>query len=164
MTTKVTHGVTSFNAGQVIQSVYAEYLLNADLSTQIPADDTIPQITEGTEIVTASITPKYATSKLRVRFVGVAVVNTVDTGAAVALFRDATANALAAANNAWVKVGYQQTLALAHEEVAGSVAATTFRVRAGPATAINMRFNGSNTGRLFGGVSKVTLIVEEVAV
>ena len=41
---------------------YAELLTAASLSTTIPYDDTIPQITEGTEILTATITPKSTAS------------------------------------------------------------------------------------------------------
>ena len=47
-------------SGSIINSAYGEYTANADLTATIPADDTIPQNTEGTEIVTATITPTSA--------------------------------------------------------------------------------------------------------
>jgi hypothetical protein len=58
-------------AGSVIQTSYAEYTANSNLTAVIPVDDTIPQNTEGTEILTATITPKFATSLILVRFDGV---------------------------------------------------------------------------------------------
>src|SRR5688500_9566635 len=96
MTTKITHGVTSFNAGQVIQSTYAEYTANASLGTAMPADDTIPQVTEGVEIFSQSFTPKYSTSKIRIRFEGSMCSSVADTHMGVALFKDGAANAIAA--------------------------------------------------------------------
>ena len=52
-------------AGAVIDSAYAEYTSNTDISSAIPIDDTIPQSGEGVEILTVSITPKSTTNKLR---------------------------------------------------------------------------------------------------
>ena len=37
--------------GSIIQTAYAEYPANANLTVVIPSDDTIPQWTEGTEIL-----------------------------------------------------------------------------------------------------------------
>ncbi len=54
--------------GTVVGGAYAEYTANANLSAQIPRDDSIPQVGEGTEILTLTITPKSATNKLRCRF------------------------------------------------------------------------------------------------
>jgi hypothetical protein len=162
MTTKVTHGVTSFNPGQVIQSVYAEYTANADLATVIPTDDTIPAITEGVEVVTAAITPKYATSKIRIRFTG-----TVSSGsgdwATAALFRDAVSAAIAAAGAYVTTAGSAVNLVLSFEESASSVTARTYRIRVG-GNATTVRMNGSNTTRHLGGTQRAVLIVEEIAV
>jgi hypothetical protein len=163
MTTKVTHGVTSFNTGQVIQSTYSEYTTNASLTTALPVDDTIPQITEGTEIVTASITPKYATSFIRVRFQGQATLNGPDEHMAVALFMDAVSNAIAADASTVDKAGYGHTLTIEYREAASSVTARTYRIRAGSHSGTAMRFNGNNAARFFGGTSRATLVVEEVA-
>ena len=54
--------------GSVVQTVYAEYVANTNLTAIIPGDDSIPQNTEGTEILTASITPRFATSTILIRF------------------------------------------------------------------------------------------------
>src|SRR5262245_37452189 len=49
---------------------HAEYTTNTSLTTAIPADDTIPQITEGTQVLSLSISAKRATSLIYVRFTG----------------------------------------------------------------------------------------------
>ena len=56
-------------AGSIIASVYAETTTLTQSSTTIPMDDTIPQNTEGVEILTGTITPSSSGSKIRVRVV-----------------------------------------------------------------------------------------------
>jgi hypothetical protein len=166
MTTKVKHGVTEFLPGQVIQSVYAETLAATVSSTLLPVDDTIPQITEGAEVLTASITPKYATSKIRVRFTGFVTVGTGGTNVSAALFRDAVANAIAAVTlTPEALARYNEIFYLEAQDSPASVSAITYRIRIGPGTGgVSVCLNGDTTsGRYFGGVARSTLVVEEVA-
>ena len=58
--------------GSVVQTAYAEYTANSNITAVIPNDDTIPQNTEGTEIINLSITPRFATSVILCRFHGTA--------------------------------------------------------------------------------------------
>jgi hypothetical protein len=71
----------------------AEYSANADLTMVIPSDDTIPQSTEGTEILTATITLKSTNSRVRAYFSGICGGSATIDGA-VALFQDSGVNAL----------------------------------------------------------------------
>src|SRR5262245_43967795 len=75
---------------------YSEYTTNADLSTVLPADDTVPQITEGVEILTGVVTPTSVNSRVRVTFHGFVTGEDAAAFASAALFRDAVANALCA--------------------------------------------------------------------
>ena len=59
----------------------------------IPNDDTIPQKTEGDEVMTLAITPTSATNKLKIEIVAFFAHSNSETCAA--LFQDATANSLA---------------------------------------------------------------------
>lgn len=153
---------TKVATGFLVQRVYSEYLANADITTQIPFDDTIPQTTEGVEILTASITPKSATNKLLIRFQGVYCTTASAANAGCALFVDATANALAAASGV-VGVSYDiGHMALEYEEAAGSTATRTYRVRVGPGTGTTLRMNGEDNARRYGGKQRATLIIEEV--
>lgn len=126
--------------------------------TVIPLDDTIPQISEGTEFMTVAITPTNATHTLIID-----VLATLYCANAYriigALFQDTTANALAAAVGYSATYGYVQ-VAIHYEMVAGTTEETTFRFRAG-AELGTMAFNGSSS-RIFGGVSISSLSVREI--
>lgn len=52
----------------ILQVVYAENKVVGSGSLTIPTDGTIPQITEGNEILTCTITPKKANSRLMIEF------------------------------------------------------------------------------------------------
>jgi len=155
----------SFPSTSLANPQSATYVTNADLSTTIPVDDTVPQNTEGTEIVTVSIAPSSASNKVRVRayFYGqgnVSVVNMVG-----AIFRDSGASALTGG------IGYARSTATntamgAFIELVDSPATTssvTYKLRVGP-DAGTMRLNGGTGGRLFGGALTVGIFVEEVPV
>jgi len=55
-------------SGTVLQTVATSTAALSTISTTIPFDDTKPQISEGTQIFSASITPTSGSSKVRVRF------------------------------------------------------------------------------------------------
>lgn len=151
--------------GTLVQSVEGTpYTTYASTSVVIPADDTIPQNTEGTEYVTAAITPRKTTDRL-VIIASAAVVATDTTGGRVtmALFQDSTANALALASVRLETLGAPESLGLRHEMQAGTTSSTTFKIRIGAATGQMAYINGTNTARLFGGISAVRLRVEENA-
>jgi len=154
---------TFLPVGSVIDSVAATpYATNADLSTVIPIDDTIPQITEGTQILTASITPKSTTNKLRIRFRAEAVVDgTAPQNIVWAIFNGG-ANAIRAGVATIGATGAVLTLSGEVEYVPGVTTAQTITVRIGGASGRLVRLNGSSAGRLLGGASAATLIVEEI--
>lgn len=148
----------------VVDRVYAEYTANADLTTVIPFDDTIPQSTEGTQILSVSITPKANTSRLRVRFQGCGSVSAQNDVMMAALFVGASANAAAASFGSAAPVaGSLVSTVLEYEFVPGSTAAQTLAVRVGPSTG-TLRLNGTTSARRFGGTARATLIVEEIQV
>ena len=133
-------------------------------TTVIPADDTIPQITEGDEYMTLAITPKSATSKLiiDVTFNG-AHSSTSTPCTAVALFQDSTANALAA-SFAQVSGGdIRFNVRFSHTMTSGSTSARTYRVRAGAHVAGTLTFNGGGGARTYGGVMASSITIQEVA-
>ncbi len=145
-------------------TVYAEYTTYAAMTTVIPNDNTIPQNTEGTEILTAAITPVSASNKIRVRFMGWGSANTALTPLAAALFKDSDANALQATRATSPSTGNAVQLAFEYEESAGSTNARTYKVRVGPTVADTIHMNGSPFNRIFGGICRSTLVVEEIPV
>jgi hypothetical protein len=53
-------------------------------------------------------------------------------------------------------------MVLEHEFVPGSTSTQTLKIRVATSDGTNMRMNGTASSRIFGGVSRTTLIVEEV--
>ncbi len=149
-------------SGAVVQVVDALFTEVATGSTQIPADDTIPQITEGDQYMTLAITPKSATNKLIIE--GSAMVSS--TGATqnltTALFQDATANALAA-NRTFQNTGTAVNInPIYHSMIAGTTSSTTFRVRIGAGAAGTTTFNGTSGGRNYGAIPHSFIKITEI--
>ena len=138
---------------------YAEYLSNTDISTAIPADDTIPQSGEGTEILSVTITPKTATNRIRIRFMGFGTMSTQGVITAAA-FNGGT-DCVGASLHSIEATGFIRPIVLECEYLPGTTATQTVSIRVGPNTG-TMRLNGNMTGRLFGGRMVTSLVVEEV--
>lgn len=147
--------------GAVIDRTYAAYTANADLTAQIPADDTIPQNSEGTQIISVSFTPKTTTNRLRLRFQGEASA-AVAASVVAALFSSASASAIRSTFTN-VSAGQGGTLVIEHEYVPATTSALTFSVRVGPVSATTVRMNGTSAARFFGGTMAATLVIEEIA-
>lgn len=149
---------------RVVQSVYSVVTAVATGSTIMPCDDTIPQITEGDEYITASITPTSATNKLRIE-VSILLSTSVTGGQmACALFQDATAGALSAILQYMATSDRPLMFIFTYEMTAGTTSATTFRVRAGHESAGTTTLNGFGGVRKLGGVCTSTLTVTEIKV
>jgi hypothetical protein len=154
----------SLPTGSVLQVVNVQSGAVATTTTLLPGDDTIPQITEGAEFLTLAITPTSATSKLRIDVI-VYLNHSVSTaGIYAALFRDSTADALAAAASQVPNSGGQMPVCITHYATSGTTSSTTFRVRGGSGDAGTVTFNGNNSGsRRFGGVYASTITITEIA-
>lgn len=148
-------------AGKVIQVVNSQTSAVASGVSTIPIDDTIPQITEGTEFLTASITPSSATSLL---FIQARLLLASDGTVSItaALFQGATANALAATAD-FTNNDTLLALNLEHVMTAGTTSATTFRIRAGGSVSTTTTLNGVGGTRRFGGVASSGIVITEIA-
>lgn len=122
------------------------------LGAILPQDDTIPQITEGDQVLSINITPTNAGSRIYLK----AVINVGGTAGLVvtaAIFRVGFSDA---SNASSVLINAATTMEQVVVEASyqtGSVAAHTFTVRVGSATATDAKLNGDNTTRQFGGAS-----------
>lgn len=162
LTNKTLGAGTVFPAGSVIQVATYNTGAVATGTGTIPLDDTIPQITEGSEFMTLAITPKSATSKLIINVCLQLDKNNSNTYS-IALFQDSTANALAAQfNGAWT-AGSSFPMVFTHIMTSGTTSSTTFRVRAGSDSAGTLTVNGRGGGRIYGGVSASSIVIYEVA-
>lgn len=159
-------GYTGSRIEQIVSSSKGSVQL---CDTVIPFDDSIPEITEGDQVLTATITPKHATDILLIEFT-CPYGNELNSNATFALFKDATVNALAS-----VWGGYDggagittpnANAVLRHVMVAGTTAATTFQVRAGQDTAsagqgIYINGDGFAKVREGGGTGATVLTITE---
>ena len=150
------------NGGKVVQVVNTQSGAVATGTTLVPFDDTIPQITEGDQYMTRAITPTDAANTLRID-VSAQFSPSVSTWVVMALFQDATVNALAATTAFEGTAGGGITLNLTHYMTAGTTSATTFRMRAGGIFAGTLTFNGNGGGRIFGGVMASSITIWEIA-
>lgn len=148
-------------SGRVAQIVTTTTGAVATGTTTVPADDTIPQITEGTEFITRAITPTNASSTLVIDvvlfFSSSAVAHVIS-----ALFQDSTANALKASMFKAQTTGDIYQISFQHVMAAGTTSSTTFRLRSGPASAATLTINGVSGARLMGGVFASSITITEV--
>lgn len=156
-----TYTGTGTNAIQQVQMT--NYSSASTGTTVIPADDTIPQNTEGDQYMTQAITPLSATNLLIIEASAFATLN-AGTNLAIALFQDSTANALAGRFTFQPASGYSQQVSLSHKMTAGTTSSTTFKIRMGPTGAATLTFNGVGGSSYFSTVTKSWIKVTEYKV
>ena len=154
---------TVIGAGAVLQVVSANLASFFSTTSTIPLDDTIPQITEGAEILTCAITPTSATSKLYIT----AVFNTTASIVAlstIALFQDSTVNALV---SSWGTTSAGNSpppaMTINYSMTSGTTSSTTFRVRGGMNSAGTFQINGGSGARYLGGSLISSITITEIA-
>jgi hypothetical protein len=133
-------------------------------TTAIPADDTIPQNTEGAEVLTCTITPTSTSNHLLLTLSGWVSCSASGVVPVAAFFKDSDANAactiltnrLAAGN---VLVGFS-----CHAVVpVTSTAAQTWKVRMG-ASSGTFYWLQNNAGGLYGASDCMLLTIEEITI
>jgi len=162
LTTKL--ATTNLATGAVVQVVNVQTGAVATGTTVIPADDTIPQKTEGDQFMTLAITPTSSSNKLKIDVVASIGNNSANSSNTVALFQDSTANAIAVALNMESGAEFVGNTKFTHYMTSGTTSATTFKVRAGSNQSATTTFNGRDSGRFFGGVFASSITITEIAV
>lgn len=153
-------------SGAVVQSATGAFVTHQAFngssgSNAIPVDDTIPAISEGTQITSAAITPKSSSNKLRVRVSGIGTLTAA--GAMVAaVFRDAGTDAIGMGFTTVLNANNTLPVTLETQVDASTTASTTFSLRVGPSGTMTMYTNGSTSARIGGGVAEWRLVVEEI--
>jgi len=119
-------------------------------STAIPYDDTLPQVTEGTQHMSFAVTPDTTGNYLEITVVWNGANANASNPVTVALFQDGGANALGAAA---VSGAAENPLNVSFKTRVSAVggAVTVFTVRAGSHSVANTTSNGATSGRKFGG-------------
>lgn len=140
---------------KLVQLVTASSTSATKTSTTAPYDDTIPQNTEGGEMLTVTITPISPTSTLLIEWnaFGFGEIQWVS-----ALFQDTTAGALAAIAQGQ---NTMQGNSFRHVMTSGTTSATTFKIRVGTSSTFSLNSSANTPTRVYGGVSTAWLSVKE---
>jgi hypothetical protein len=156
--------VASGAVGQVIAVSNTQTGAVASGTTVMPADDTIPQITEGDEYMTLAHTALSTSNKLKIDVVVVCAESAAGTPlkVGVALFKDTTTDALAAVTSRMVAQDVLTAISFTHYMTAPSTSSVTYRVRIGPGAAGTVTFNGITAARIFGGVMASSITITEI--
>jgi hypothetical protein len=142
---------------QIVSSIVTSFITD---TAGIPADDTIPQNTEGTEAMNVTITPKASANTLLIEVSVFGDTTTATVNFVAALFQDSGANALGAVTERDRGGADATCVTFKYVMTAGTTSATTFKVRFG-ASSGNAELNGQSGGRLFGGVACSSIVVTE---
>ncbi|MCV9940907.1 hypothetical protein OIU35_31540 [Boseaceae bacterium BT-24-1] len=147
--------------GSIIQTVPSATSSVALLTVIIPYDNSIPQNTEGTEVLTGAITPTATSSKVRVRVIGFGSTVTTTEVIIAALFRDSGANALNVTVSNQANTGDIKVFSFEFLDTPATTSAITYKLRTG-ASAGNMNLNTPQSGTKFGGLVTTSMTLEEI--
>jgi hypothetical protein len=128
----------------------------------IPFDNTIPQNTEGEEVLTATITPSSNANKVLITC-EVNCVNTTagNSGAILALFKNSDANAIAA--RAETLVAEHRCVVFSYIDSPATTSATTYKLRCGYGGTFGYYINAFPNGTaIFGGVMQSSIRLTEI--
>lgn len=149
--------------GVFVKRTHKSYATYDTTTTSIPADDSIPQSSEGEEITTVSHTPSDSTNKLLVTVHAPVAISQSTVTLTLALFKDSETGARKAVPFRVLNGGAQQgegNVSFQYEMTAGTTSAITFKLRYGVSSGTGA-INGTTSARLYGGVAAVTITVDE---
>ena len=150
-------------ANIVLQRVAYETGSMTSTTSVIPCDDTVPQITEGAQVMSVSITPKRANSKIEIDVTMYVTCYNATSHMVAAVFKDSESNAIAAGIATNGGVGFFVPLRLKKIIQFSDGNPHTISVRMGvPNTSYPVSLNGTSS-RLFGGSLVSSLVVTEYA-
>lgn len=154
----------TFPAGTVIGFAYSQDQTAISGTAKIPMDNTIPQSSEGFEVLTVSITPKLSTSvlKVEVQLTASEISNTQEVITA-ALFLNSESDARAAINvGAQYGTPMGNSGSMIYHMVSGSTASKTFKVRIGGDSVGSISLNKNYNSNTLGGVYISAISVTEI--
>lgn len=137
----------------ILQIQTTTFTTHQSTVSAIPLDNTIPQISEGQELASITFSPISASSDLRITGTGVFATSVADDATTVALFRDATVDALHAVTAAVSSANNFSTISFEASVGSASTASTTFSTRFGPntQTTTTSTVNGQSGLQFFNG-------------
>jgi hypothetical protein len=157
--TDIAYGPAPKTTGDIVQKVQFQTSAVASGSTTIPFDDTPPLSSEGDQYMALPITPTNASNYLDIEVHLNGHTNTANIPIA-ALFQDSNTTSIAASSvtDAATTFNIQK---ITYRMLAGTIALTTFKVRAG-ANSGTFTMNGETGARRLGGVWYSSITITEI--
>lgn len=148
--------------GKVVNYSYTYSQTAGSGTTQIPLDDTIPQNTEGNEVISAAITPTDSSNVLVITVVlNECSTSQQDRVMIGALFQDSTADAIATVLDYTGDTPTGRAITMRHIMTAGTTSETTFSFRIGQNGSGTIEWNDAS---YLGDTLGVSMMIEELAV
>ena len=166
ITNFASNGGGSSDGGRVEQIVQATNSTLQSCVNPIPNDDTIPQITEGDEILSLSITPKSASNKLIIDIEVPFYASSPSVPVIFALFQDLGPDAIASLLEYYQGSNFypNTSVKFSHQMIAGTTSPITFSVRAGIDTmgsSVILNCNGDTLALALGGTESAIIRITE---
>ena len=161
---------TVSGAGKIVQVVNTQTGSHASATGTFPNDDTIPQITEGSQFLSLAITPASTSNKLLVEVVAYLTNGTTASQLICGIFNtdvhSSNAGAVGMTYPGGTGTWKPGPLVMQYYLTAPSTSATTFTLRVGShqasTTAINSGI-GQGTARKFGGAFMSEMTITEIS-
>jgi len=162
---KVQAGAVLFDdlpAGSVIQVANYTTGTMATTTTITPYDNTVPQSSEGTDIMTLSFTANKSNSKLKVDVIFNGSVTTNGGVMTLTLFKDTDASALGVSRFSG-QANQSYCFTFSYYINAVDTSAHTYKIKLGTNTAGTVTFNGTNGVAEYGGAMASSITIMEIA-
>jgi len=160
----ISNSGTASGFGKIVQCVQTTSTTAGSTAVTLPSDTSIPQNTEGYELMTLAITPTSASNKLLITSIVHMSANSGPYHTTLALFQDSTADALAVADDVNDGANYLASVNLRYWMTAGTTSSTTFKIRVGSNIGTCYFGRTSSYDPFCGGVLQHNLTITEYAV
>ena len=148
---------------KLVNVAFATTSTRTTTAVEIPQDNTVPQNTEGAELITLAYTPTNSANTLEIEFTTSFTDVASGTKGTFALFQDSDANALRAGQINSNGGGSGQSFVMKYVVAAGSTSARTYKIRFGGAGGNVMAVNGTSAAAQLGGTAASILKITEYA-
>ena len=159
-------GLTNVTAGLLLRKTAYEIPRQAIGSAAFPLDDTIPQISEGTQFFSQAYTPSTANCDLYIYCsAGIRERTNVADDVGMALFISDQTDALRVVTGFMQGYGHGEHLHLYHKMPSWGVSAKTFSLRSHKANSVNFQalYGGYPSEKFSAAASGTLFIIEEVS-
>lgn len=146
-------------SSRIVQSALAENGTQQTITTSIPADNSIPKITEGVQIFSLTMTPKSISNRMKVLFSANILNLSATQYTVVALFEG---NTCVGASTWTQSSNGLAPISLPFYFNPSSTSETIYTMRLGPNSG-TCYFNGNGSSPTLGGFTKAKLYIEELS-